>query len=524
MNLADYLRVNAFKYKNKVAVIERHPAKNQRRTLTWEEFNAEANKMGNYLKKELGIQKGDRVLHLFNNSIEWLTAYFGIIKIGAIVVPLNFRFIESDIAYASDIAEPAAAVFGSEFLDRILNVRDEVDTVHSFIVAGDECPKDMIPFSTIQNSTDTEECFIDMEDNEDLAVMFTSGTTGNAKPVVHTHGSMNATAIGNGFSLPLAMEDNFLIVLPLYHSGSLFMWLPYLAVGAPATLIRQYREPKWLLEAIQGERATAFLAVVPMCVDMLNQIESGEIQISRYDLSSWKYLITGAQPVPPHIFSKLMAHFPCRIVHAYGTTEAGGGATWTIYHDDILKKPGSIGLPNFGVEGRILDGEGKDVAPGELGEIAIKTPRLMKGYYKNPELTEQCIRDGFFYTGDLARMDEDGYYYVIDRKKDMITCGGENIYPVEIEEILHEHPDIDDAAVIGCPDKRFVEIVMAVVQLKDGKNASEEKIIAFCSSRLAMYKVPRKVVFDRVVRNPTGKLLKTVLRQKYFGMKEAFRF
>jgi len=523
MNLADYLRTNALKYPKKVSLVERYPAKEKRRTLTWEEFNAETNRIGNYLKKELGIKKGDCVLHLFNNSIEWLTTYFGIIKIGAVVVPLNFRFIESDIAYAANIAEPTAFLFGSEFLDRVLKARDRLETVRVFIAMGDECPDDMIPFSTIQDSTDVEECVVHMEDEDDLAVMFTSGTTGNAKPVVHTHGSMNATTIGNGLSLPLAMEDNFLVVLPLYHSGSLFMWFPYLAVGATGTLIREYRQPRWLLEAVQEEKATAFLAVVPMCVDLLNQIENREIDLSEYNLSSWKYLITGAQPVPPRIFSKLMFHLPCRIVHAYGTTEAGGGATWTVYHDDILKKPGSIGLPNFGVEGRILDGEGKEVSPGELGEIAIKTPRLMKGYYKNPELTEQCIRGGFFYTGDLARKDEDGYYYVVDRKKDMITSGGENIYPVEIEEVLHEHPDVDDVAVIGYPDKRFVEIVMAVVQLKEGRTVREESIIAFCKSRLAMYKVPRKVVFDRVVRNPTGKLLKTVLRQKYFGAKEAFR-
>ncbi|HDM09905.1 MAG: acyl--CoA ligase [Deltaproteobacteria bacterium] len=524
MNFADYLRNNAFKYPKKVSLIERHPAKNHRRTLTWEEFNAEANRIGNYLKKEVGIQKGDRVLHLFNNSVEWLTFYFGIIKIGAVVVPLNFRFIESDIIYAANVAEPVAFVFGSEFQERILNTRDQLDTVRAFITTGDQCPEDMIPFSCILNSTDVEECVIPMKDEDDLAVMFTSGTTGNPKAVVHTHGSMNATAIGNGLSLPLAMEDNFLIVLPLYHSGSLFMWFPYLAVGAPATLIREYREPVWLLEAIHEEKATAFLAVVPICVDLLNQIENREIDLSQYDLSSWKYIITGAQPVPPHIFKKLMSHLPCRIVHAYGTTEAGGGATWTIYHDEIVKKPGSIGVPNFGVEGRIFNGNGNEVAPGEVGELLIKTPRLMKCYYKNPELTGQCIRDGFFYTGDLARRDEDGYYYIVDRKKDMITSGGENIYPVEIEEVLHEHPDVDDAAVIGYPDKRFVEIVMAVVQLKEGRTLSEESIIDFCKSRLAMYKVPRKVVFDRVPRNPTGKLLKTALREKYCGAKEAFRF
>ncbi|VBB43211.1 AMP-binding enzyme [uncultured Desulfatiglans sp.] len=523
MNFTDYLRMNAVKYRGKVALIERHPARTGRRVLTWSDFNAEVNKVGNFLRKDLGIQKGDRVLHLFNNSIEWLTTYFGIIKIGAVVVPLNFRFIESDIAYAGDIAEPSAFLFGPEFLDRVNNVRERLKTVRRFIVDGEVCPEGMTSFSEIERSADTSECIVDMQDGDDLAVMFTSGTTGNAKPVVHTHGSMQATAVGNGLSLPLTVDDNYLIVLPLYHSGSLFMWFSYYVVGATGTLICEYRDPKWLLEAIEEEKANAFLAVVPMCVDLINQIEVGKIDPRRFDLSSWKYVTTGAQPVPPHIFSRLLDLLPCNVIHTYGTTEAGGGATWCIYDADILRKPGSIGRPDFGVEGRIVDEAGKDVAPGRVGEIAIRTPRLMKGYYRNADLTRQSIRDGFFYTGDLARMDEEGYYYIVDRKKDMITSGGENIYPVEIEEVLHEHPDVDDAAVIGYPDERFVEIVMAVVQLKEGRMVGGEEIIAFCKSRLAIYKVPRKVVFDRVPRNPTGKLLKTVLREKYSGAKEAFK-
>ena len=463
-------------------------------------------------------------MHLLNNSIEWLTTYFGIIKIGAVVVPLNFRFIEADIEYAAGISAPSVFLFGSEFVDRVVNVRSDLKTVRNFIVCGEECPQNMISFSEIENSNDVAEAIVGMQDEEALAVMFTSGTTGNAKPVVHTHGSMNATAIGNGLSLPMTPEDNYLIVLPLYHSGSLFMWFPYYALGATGTLIREYRDPKWILDAVDRERASSLLAVVPMCVDLINQADRGEIDMSCYDLSSWKYLTTGAQPVPPTIFDALMSLLPCKITHTYGATEAGGGATWSIYHEDIRRKPGSIGKPNFGVEGRILDGRGKDVLPGEVGEIAIKTRRLMKGYYGNQGLTRESIKDGFFRTGDLARMDEDGDYYIVDRMKDMITSGGENIYPVEIEEALHQHPDIDDAAVIGYPDKRFVEIVLAVVQLKQGVAMVEEDVAAFCKSKLALYKVPRKIVFDRVPRNPTGKVLKTVLREKYSGGKEAFKF
>jgi acyl-CoA synthetase (AMP-forming)/AMP-acid ligase II len=523
MNFADYLRVNALKHADRISLIERHPESEQRRTLTWAQFNVEVNRVANCLQKVLKIKKGDRILHLFNNSIEWITTYFGIIKIGAVVVPLNFRFIEADIQYAASISEPSAFLFGSEFLDRVQNVKEHLKTVHAFIVCGDPCPEGMTPFSEIENSNETQETIVDMREQDNLAVMFTSGTTGNAKPVVHTHGSLNATAIGNGLSLPLTPKDNYLVVLPLYHSGSLFMWFPYYALGATGTLIREYRNPKSILEAVDQEKASAILAVVPMCVDLINQVEKDEIDLKCYDLSSWKYLVTGAQPVPHSLFEKLTTLFPCKITHTYGVTEGGGGATWCIYHDDILRKPGSIGKPNFQVEGRILDSAGNDVPPGEVGEIAIKSPRVMKEYYGNETLTRQSIRNGFFHTGDLARMDEDGDYYIVDRMKDMITSGGENIYPVEIEEVLHQHPHIDDAAVIGYPDERFVEIVLAVIQSKSNASLTEEDVLTFCRSKLARYKVPRKVIFGGIPRNPTGKILKTVLREKYSGAKEAFK-
>lgn len=523
MNFANYLRINALKHKEKISLIERYPAGDKRRTLTWESFNHEVNKVANHLKNELGIQKGDRVLHLLNNSFEWLIVYFGIIKLGAIVVPLNFRFIAEDIQYAANISNPKSFFVGSEFLERVHPIRSELKSIRDYIVVGEKCPADMIPYTIIESSNDTEETLVDMSDEEALAVMFTSGTTGAAKPVLHTHGSLNAVAIGNGMSIPIEMDDNYLIVLPLYHSGSMFLWSPYFALGATGTIIRQYRDPKWILEAIDQEKANGLLVVVPMCVDLVNQTADGRIDLKDYDLSSWKYLTTGAQPVPPHIFKTLRDLLPCKIIHTYGVTEGGGGVTWTIYHDDILRKPGSIGKPNFGVEGKIVDEQGRDVPPGEVGEIIIKSPRLMKEYYESREMTENAIINGFFHTGDLARMDEEGYYYIVDRKKDMVTSGGENIYPVEIEEVLHAHPDIDDAAVIGYPDERLVEIVMAVVQLKEGASMTEQEVIDYCKSKMALYKVPRKVAFDQVPRNPTGKLMKPLLREKYTGEKRAFR-
>jgi len=519
LNFANYSRLNALKYSDKICLIERYPDKNRRRTLTWKEFNDGINKVGNFLKKQLGIKKGDRVLHLLNNSLEWLICYFGIIKIGGVVVPLNFRFISEDIKYAGETSRPVAFILGTPFLESVRSIGQDLVTVKNNIVVGQECPSDMIPYDEIEGSNDTEEAMIEMADEDDLALMFTSGTTGNAKPVIHTHGSLNATAIGNGMSMPLDIKDNYMMVHPLYHSGSMFLWFPYYAIGAAGTLILECRNPKWILETVDEEKGTGILVVVPVCVDLISLINNKEIILSDFNLSSWQYLSTGAQPVPHHIFESLIDLLPCEIIHTYGVTEGGGGVTWAIYHDDILRKPGSIGKSNFCVEGKIVDDNGNHVLPGEVGELIIKSPRLMKGYYQNPEMTAQSIKNGFFYTGDLARMDDEGYYYIVDRKKDLITCGGENIYPVEIEEVLHKHPYIDDAAVIGYPDDRLVEVVMAVVQTKQGTSLTETEVIEFCKSKLARYKVPRKVVFQQVPRNPTGKVLKRVLREIYTSSK-----
>ncbi|MBW1802977.1 MAG: acyl--CoA ligase, partial [Deltaproteobacteria bacterium] len=491
MNFANYSRLNALKYSDKICLIERYPEINGRRTLTWKAFNDGINRVANFLKKRLGIKKGDRVLHLLNNSLEWLICYFGIIKIGGVVVPLNFRFISEDIKYAGDTSKPVAFILGTSFLESVRSIQQDLATVKNYIVVGEECPSDMITYTDIEGIDDTKEAMIEMADEDDLALMFTSGTTGNAKPVIHTHGSLNATAVGNGMSMPLHIEDNYMIVHPLYHSGSMFLWFPYYAIGAAGTLILEYRNPRWILEAVHEDKCTGILVVVPVCVDLINQINNKEVDLNDYNLSSWQYLSTGAQPVPHHIFESLMAFLPCKIIHTYGVTEGGGGVTWTISQEDILRKPGAIGKPNFCIDGKIVDDQGEDVLQGEVGELIIKSPRLMKGYYQNPEMTAKSIKNGFFYTGDLARMDDEGYYYIVDRKKDLITCGGENIYPVEIEEVLHSHPGIDDAAVIGYPDERLVEVVMAVVQTKEGLSLSEEEVIEFCKSKLARYKVPR---------------------------------
>ena len=523
MNYANYAAVHARHLPDKICLIERTPSINQRRTLTWRQFNDEINKVANYLSKELGIKDGDFVMHLQNNSLEWLITYYGIIKIGAVIVPLNFRFVGADILYAANISRPKAFILGSEFLSVVQPVQKDLKTVEAYICVGQSVPDDMIDYQTLAASSDISEAIVDVADQHDLAMMFTSGTTGEPKPVLHTHYSLNNTAIGNGMSYFVEKNDNYVFFLPLYHSGTMFLWAPFYATGAVGTILREFSDPKWIIEAMAEEKGTDVLFVVPIAVAILNALGSGEIKLEDYDLSSWRYMEIGAQPVPFDVMKRLVEKLPCGVSNIYGITEGGGGGLFNLYPEEVLQKPGSIGKPTFGMDSKIIDFDGSELPPGEVGELLLKTNRMMKGYFQNPELTQKSLKNDWLYTGDLVRADEEGYYYIVDRAKDMVTCGGENIFPVEIEDALMDHPKIDDVACIGYPDERLVEIVLAIVQLKEGESMTEEELIEFAKSKMAKYKVPRKVLFDTVMRNPTGKLMKPKMRVKYTGRKEAFQ-
>ncbi|MCG8632963.1 MAG: AMP-binding protein [Desulfobacterales bacterium] len=524
MNYSSYASIHAKHIPDKVCLIERTGSPGVRRSFTWQEFNGEINRTANFLAKELNVKSGDFVMHLQNNSLEWLITYFAIIRLGAVVVPLNFRFESDDILYAAGVCNPDVFILGSEFLGVVRPIMASMSSVKNYICIGEDAPDDMIPFTAVEDYGDVSSAMVHVEPDHALAMMFTSGTTGKPKPVLHTHFSINSTAIGNGMSYFVQKDDNYLIFLPLYHSGTLFLWAPFYATGGTGTLLRDFRDPKAIIETIAEEKCTDTLFVVPIAIAILSAVENGELNLNDYDLSAWKYMEIGAQPVPFDTLKLLIKHLPCKVSNIYGITEGGGGGLFNLYPEDVLEKPGSIGKPTFGVEAKIVGPmSDEDLAAEEVGELVFKTPRMMSEYYSNPEKTQEAIRDGWLYTGDLLKKDADGYFYIVDRMKDMIISGGENIYPVEIEDALMDHPDIEDVACIGFPDERLVEIVLAIVQLKDGREVSETEVIDFAKSKLSLYKVPRKVIFDTVPRNPTGKLMKPLLREKYTGRKEAFK-
>ncbi|WP_457554289.1 class I adenylate-forming enzyme family protein [Desulfobacula sp.] len=523
MNYSGYASIHARHIPDKVCLIERTPATGERRTFTWQEFNDEINRTANFLSKELGVKHGDFVMHLQKDSLEWLVTYYAIIRLGAVVVPLNFRFETADILYAAQVCNPDVFIIGSEFLGVVQPAQKDLSTIKQYICVGKVVPDDMIDFKKIQKYTDTSDALVEVDRDHDLAMMFTSGTTGKPKPVLHTHFSINNTAIGNGMSYFVQRDDNYLFFLPLYHSGTMFLWAPFYATGAQGTIIRDFNNPKWIIEAIAEEKCTDVLFVVPIGIAILNAMEKGDIILSDYDLSSWKYMEIGAQPVPFDIMKLLVEKLPCKVSNIYGITEGGGGGLFNLYPEDVLSRPGSIGKPTFGVEAKIVGPTDDELACEEVGELIFRTPRMMREYYSNPEKTQETLKNGWLYTGDLLKKDKEGYFYIVDRMKDMVTSGGENIFPVEIEDALMDHPDIDDVACIGYPDERLVEIVLAVVQLKEGRQLSEEDILEFAKSKLSLYKVPRKIIFDQVPRNPTGKLMKPQLRVKFTGRKEAFK-
>ena len=269
MNYSGYASIHARHIPDKVCLIERSPGAGTRRTFTWQEFNDEINRTANYLAKELGVKKGDFVMHLQNNSLEWLVTYYAIIRLGAVVVPLNFRFEGPDVQYAAGVCNPDVFILGSEFLGVVQPIQDTLTTIKHFICVGKDAPSDMIDYADVQKYENTEDAMVQVERDHGLAMMFTSGTTGKPKPVLHTHYSLNSTAVGNGMTYFVQKDDNYLIFLPLYHSGTLFLWAPFYATGATGTIIKDFKDPKWIIEAIAAEGCTDTLFVVPIAIAIL---------------------------------------------------------------------------------------------------------------------------------------------------------------------------------------------------------------------------------------------------------------
>jgi acyl-CoA synthetase (AMP-forming)/AMP-acid ligase II len=514
LTIVDLLENNSLKYPNDVALIELAPSKNYRKAITWKEFDDSANKIANYLVSK-GIKRDDKVIHWMRNSIPWLISYFGIIKTGAWAVPLNYRFSTSDFKYCAEVAQAKAMIFEESFTKSVLEVKPS--SIKDYIYIGSNLPVGMVQYEDILNSSSPKPLNTVLKEEDECGLYFTSGTTGAPKPVLLTHKNMAFAAKVEQNHHHQTHEDNLIIIPPLYHTGTKMHWFGNLYSGGKGTILNEF-SPKNVFDTMQNEKGTIVWLIVPWVHDILVALDKGELKISDYDLKSWRLMHVGAQPIPPQIVFHWKDYFPkMQYDNNYGLSESTGpGAIHLGIENEF--KPGALGKAGYGWKLKIVSIEnGQEISPSMVGELCIKGDGLMKEYYKNPELTAKTIENGWLHTGDMARIDDDGYVYLVDRKKDVIIVGGENIYPVEVEDAIHTNPKVYDVAVIGVPDPRLVEIPAAIIDLKPGESMTEDEMKAFLEQVLPHYKRPRKIIFDKVPRNPTGKIEKPKLRAKYGG-------
>ena len=534
MAITDFLERNARLYPDEVSLVEINPgsrpehamtwrefnlieaaaAEKYRREMTWKAFDVKANRFANLLLTR-GVRKGDKVALLLMNCLEWLPIYFGILKAGAIAVPLNYRYTAEEIQYCLTLAEVNTLIFGPEFTGRVEQIADRLHGVRTFFYVGQDLPSFADSYDRLVGYCSSTAPAIELTDDMYAAIYFSSGTTGFPKAILHNHAALVASCRTEQNHHGQTHEDVFLCIPPLYHTGAKMHWFGSLLVGGKAVILRGVK-PAWILQAVSEEKATIVWLLVPWAQDILDAIESGEIRLADYRLEQWRLMHIGAQPVPPSLIHKWMKVFPNHQYDTnYGLSESIGPGCVHLGVGNI-HKVGAIGKAGYQWQTRIVDEKGAPVEPGVVGELIVRGPGVMQCYYNNPEATAAILKDGWLYTGDMARVDEDGFIYLVDRKKDVIISGGENIYPVQIEDFLRAHDQIKDVAVIGIADQRLGEIAAAIIELKPGATCTMAEIEAFCLD-LPRYKRPRRIIFAEVPRNPTGKIEKPKLRERYSG-------
>ncbi len=513
MNIVDFLEKNAHLYPEDIAYVEVRPLTKTRSEIHWAGFNERTNRLANALMKK-GVKRGEKVFLLGRNSINWLEAYFAVMKTGAWVVPLNFRSANEDVQNCAAVAEPRAFILDDEYVERTALIRDSLGTVRDYIAIGKDLFQNVEPIEEIIESGSPEAPQVQLKDEDACALYFTSGTTGTPKAVLLSLSNLTSGAIMEATNNNIEHGDRFLMMPPMYHLAIGHL-LGFLAVGGRTVLLTEKIIPEYVLETLSTERISLVFLLVPWALDILDGLDKGDLRKEDYDLSAWRHTLMGAQAIPPSVVHRLKTYFPDMLYDTnYGLSESSGPGVIHLGVENE-RKIGAIGKTSILWDARIVDDRGREVQQGEVGELIVKGNGVMLEYYKNPTLTAETIQNGWLRTGDLAKMDEEGFIYLVDRKKDLVICGGENIYPVEVEEVIQRHPKIYDVAVIGTPDRRLGEIVTAVIALASDDDVTESEVKAFCDEHLPRYKRPRRIIFDSVPRSPTGKIEKLKLKKKY---------
>lgn len=496
------------------SLIETNPLEPGRCEITWKDFDKRANRFANLLLSR-GIHKGDKVAILLMNCIEWLPIYFGTLKAGAIAVPLNYRYTADEIKYCVELAEADVLVFGPEFIGRVEEVCDKMPRVREMFYVGANCPTFAESYDYYVKFMRSIAPDVSITDDDYAAIYFSSGTTGFPKAILHKHRSLSHSAAVEQNHHGQTHDDVFLCIPPLYHTGAKMHWFGSLISASKAVILKGVK-PEWIIRAVSDEECTIVWLLVPWAQDILDAIDRGDIKPEQYKLDQWRLMHIGAQPVPPSLIKRWKEHFPHHEYDTnYGLSESIGPGCVHLGVENI-HKVGAIGKAGYGWEVKIVDADFNDVKQGTVGELAVKGPGVMTCYYNDKKATDEVMRGDWLLTGDMAEEDEDGFIYLVDRAKDVIISGGENLYPVQIEDYLRKFDKISDVAVIGLPDARLGEIAAAIVQLKPDVVCTEEELMDFCKD-MPRYKRPRRIIFADVPRNPTGKIEKPALRKKYCG-------
>ena len=483
------------------SLIESNPLEAFRSEITWEEFDRKANRFANFLLSR-GLKKGDKVAILLMNCLEWLPVYFGVLKAGCMAVPLNFRYTAEEIKYCLELSDADVLVHGPEFTGRIEQIIDRIPRIRFSVYVGDDCPSFDVSYKTMVGYCSSKAPAISLSEEDDAAIYFSSGTTGFPKAIILRHRALMHSCKVEQNHHGQTKDDVFLCIPPLYHTGAKMHWFGSFLVGGKAVLLKGV-QPEWILRAASEEKCTIVWLLVPWAQDILDAIDRGDVKLEDYTLDQWRLMHIGAQPVPPALIKRWKTVFPNHDYDTnYGLSESTGPGSVHLGIENI-DHVGAIGVAGYGWETKIIRPDGSEVAPGEVGELALKGPGVMKEYYKNPAATKEILsNDGWLRTGDMAE-ERDGFIYLVDRAKDVIITGGENLYPVQIEDFLRANSKIKDVAVIGLPDARLGEIAAAIIEVKDGESLTEEEVNLFCLE-LPRYKRPRKLIFAPVPRNPTG--------------------
>jgi fatty-acyl-CoA synthase len=510
MYIGDYLGRRQIYSPDKLAIID--AGKTPALELTYRQMNERANRLANWLRDMAGVQKGDRVAILARDGVEHLDLFYACGKLGAIHTPFNWRLHWREVLGLLELTTPKALLFSDDFKEAIqqihLSIVDSpLTTGHFLHLDGPGLPFSRDYQSTLDQSPNRPITCETLTEEDIACLLFTGGTTGLPKGAMVSH-RMICWNVLNTVIHDLTHDDVYVNVFPLFHAGGLFTYLSSQVLFGNTTVLTRQFDPAQVLDLLQRYRATVF-AAVPTMYQMLVTAPNWETA----DLSSLRFCTSGGAPLPVPLVEKYTREKGIRFKQGFGMTEFGPGL-FALPPEDAIRKAGSIGRPNYFVDVRVVDDDNQPLGPNQPGELVLKGPSRSSGYWNNPEAYAAVLdADGWFHTGDIVRYDEEWYFYVVDRKKDMFISGGENVYPAEIEAVLYRHPAVHMCAVVGTPDRKWGEVGKAFVVLRSGATATAQELLDFMAGHLARYKVPKSVEFrSELPLSGMGKILRRELR------------